>query len=187
MESNTHTCSARRLIALGEIVATHGVKGLLRFRPYGSVDSPLPTGPSLYLAEVPAAGAHPDPATARPLTIADAHRHGNVSLLRVAGIDTIEAATPLVGHVLAIAEDDLPAPDTGEFYVFQLEGLDVVTDQGTRLGTVDGSFATGASEVLVVKDGDREYLIPVIADIVRSIDVAGGRVVIDPIEGLLDT
>lgn len=187
MEPDTHTSSAPRLIALGEIVATHGVKGLLRFRPYGPVGSGLPTGCRLYLTHVPRAGEHLDASMARPIELADAHPHGNVLLLRVRGVDTIETATPLVGRALAIAEGDLPAPDPGEFYVFQLEGLDVVTNAGTRIGRVGGSFTAGASEVLVVRDGDREYLIPVIADVVRAIDVAGGRVVIEPMDGLLDT
>jgi 16S rRNA processing protein RimM len=187
MDPNTHTSSATRLIALGEFVATHGVKGLLRFRPYGPVGSPLPTDRPLYLTPVPRAGEHPDPKSARPLSLSEAHAHGNVLLVRVPGIDSIEAATPLVGQALAIAEEHLPAVAPGEFYVFQLAGLDVVTNQGARIGTIDGSFSTGANEVLVVRDGGREYLIPVIADVVRSIDVPGGRVVIEPMEGLLDT
>ena len=60
MEPNTHTSSAERLIALGEIVATHGVKGLLRFRPYGPVSSPLPTDRPLYLIPIPRTGAPVD-------------------------------------------------------------------------------------------------------------------------------
>jgi 16S rRNA processing protein RimM len=187
MEPHTHTSSAGRLIALGEIVATHGVRGLVRFRPYGSTTSPLPTGRPVYLTAAPRPGEHTEPEEARSIVLTDAHVHGKVLLLRVDGIDTIETAAPLIGHALAIPESDLPAPEPGEFYVFQLEGLDVVTNHGDRVGTIDGSFSTGASEVLVVRDGGREYLIPVIADVVRSIDVPGGRVVIEPIEGLLDS
>ena len=62
-----------------------------------------------------------------------------------------------------------------------------VTNSGERLGTVERSFSTGANEVLVVQDGPREVLIPMIADVVRSIDLAEHRVVIDPIPGLLDS
>ena len=69
------------------------------------------------------------------------------------GVDTIDAATTLVGQVLAVREDELPAPAPGEVYVYQLEGLDVVTNAGERLGTIERSFSTGANEVLVVQDG----------------------------------
>jgi len=107
-------------------------------------------------------------------------------LLRLADVATIEAATPLIGAVLAIAEADLPATGPGEFYAYQLEGFDVVTSGGDRLGTVDHLIPTGSNEVLVVRDGAREHLLPVIADVVREVDLADRKIVIEPIEGLLD-
>jgi 16S rRNA processing protein RimM len=107
-------------------------------------------------------------------------------LLRFEGTVTIEQAAPLVGCVLSIPERDLPATAPGEFYAYQLEGLDVVTSGGVRLGTVDHLIPTGSNEVLVVRDGGREHLIPVIADVVRRIDLEDRRIVIEPIEGLLD-
>jgi 16S rRNA processing protein RimM len=186
MKNDTHTSSPRRLIALGAIVGTHGIRGLLRFHPYCPASNPLPIGQPVYLSARPALGGDIDPSDARPILLEAARPHGNVVLLSVAGIDSIEAATPLVGHALAMPEDDLPTPAPGEFYVYRLAGLDVVTKAGERLGTIDRSFSTGASEVLVVHDGTREYLIPMIADVVQTIDLTGGRVIIDPIPGLLD-
>jgi 16S rRNA processing protein RimM len=186
VEANTYTPSAERLIALGEIAGTHGVRGQLRFRPYSSDASSLPTDRPLYLTAPSSPGEHPDASTARAVHVDAAHPHGKVLLLKIAGIDDLDAARSLVGLALAIPEGELPEPALGEFYVFQLKGLNVVTDRGDRLGTVDGSFSTGANEVLVVRNGSREYLIPVIADVVRAIDVSQGRVVIDPIDGLLD-
>ena len=108
-------------------------------------------------------------------------------LLRIAGVDSIEAAESFIGLTLAVPEHALPAPAPGEVYVYQLEGLDVVTNAGERLGTIERSFSNGANEVLVVQDGSREILIPMIADVVQAIDLAGNRVVIDPIPGLLDS
>jgi len=61
-----------------------------------------------------------------------------------------------------------------------------VTSGGDRLGTVDHLIPTGSNEVLVVRDGAREHLIPVIADVVREVDLADRKIVIEPIEGLLD-
>ena len=188
MKQDTHTSSPPgRLVALGEIVGTHGVRGLLRFHPYGPASNLPPTGRPIYLTARPTPGGDLDPSDARSIVLETARPHGNVVLLGVADVDSIEAATPLVGHALALPEHDLPAPAPGEFYVYQLEGLDVVTRAGERLGTIDRSFSTGASEVLVVQDGTREYLIPMIADVVQTIDVPGGRVIIDAIPGLLDS
>lgn len=188
MKQDTHTSSPGRLVALGEIVGTHGVRGLLRFHPYDSSSDLPPTGQPVYLtAARPAPSDALDSSGFRSVILDTARPHGNVALLSIRGIDSIDAATALVGYALALPEDDLPAPDPGEYYVYQLAGLTVVTDSGEHLGTIERSFSTGASEVLVVQEGSREYLIPMIADVVRTIDLAGGRVVIDPIPGLLDS
>ena len=187
MKQDTHTSSPARLVALGEIVGTHGVRGLLRFRPYDPAASLPPTGRTVYVTARPAADGTVDTSSASTVVLDVARAHGNVVLIGIRETPSIEAAQPFVGRALAVAENDLPAPAPGEFYVYQLEGLDVMTDAGERLGTVERSFSNGANEVLVVQDGAREYLIPMIADVVRTIDVAGKRVVIDPIPGLLDS
>lgn len=188
MKHDIHTSSPGRLIALGEIVGTHGVRGLLRFHPYDPRAEPPPTDLALYVssrAKVDEARG-PDAFPDRTVVLDDARPHGNVVLLRVRGIDTIEAAERLVGSALAIRETDLPDVAPGEVYVYQLTGLDVFTKEGERLGTIDRSFSNGANEVLVVHEGTRELLIPMIADVVQTIDLAGHRIVIDPIPGLLD-
>ncbi len=186
MKHETHTSSPGRLIALGEIVGTHGIRGLLRFHPYDRASDPPPTGEPVYL--IPRTSDDPGSASSDPTAIVldDVRPHGHVALLRVRGISDVDAATALVGKTLAVHEQALPDPAPGEFYVYQLAGLDVVTDAGERVGTVERSFATGANEVLVVQDGTREILIPMIADVIRTIDLPGHRLVIDPIPGLLD-
>ena len=62
----------------------------------------------------------------------------------------------------------------------------MVTTDGRALGTITSTFSTGTNDVWVVQDGDRERLIPIIADVVREIDRPGRRVVIDALPGLLD-
>jgi 16S rRNA processing protein RimM len=188
MKQDTHTSSPGRLVALGEIVGTHGVRGLLRFHPYDRSSDLPPTGRTVYLtATRPAPHGPVDPATSRAIVLDDARPHGSIALLSVRGIDSIEAAEPLVGHALALPEAELPAPDANEYYVYQLEGLAVVTETGEPLGTVERSFSNGANEVLVVQNDGREHLIPLIADVVRTVDLTERRIVIDPIPGLLDS
>lgn len=187
MKQDTHTLPAERLIPLGEIVGTHGVRGLLRFLSYGRAETALPTDRPVYLTARPTPGSQPDPGSARAITVEAVRPHGRVSLLRVTGIDDIDTAAALVGHALALPEHELPDPEPGEYYVYQLAGLDVVTADGQRLGTIDSSFSNGANEVLVVRDDAREYLIPMIADVVRAVDLDTRRVVIQPIAGLLDS
>ena len=185
MKHDLHTSSSGRLIALGEIVGTHGIRGLLRFHPYDPASDPPPTGISLHLTSRSGRDREASGST-RSIVLEDARPHGNVMLLRVRDVDSIETAEPLVGSALAILETDLPAASPGEVYVYQLAGLEVFTNTGERLGTIDRSFSNGANEVLVVQGGTREILIPMIAEVVRTIDLPGQRVVIDPIPGLLE-
>lgn len=174
-----------RHIALGEIVGTHGVKGLLRFHPYSRSSDPLTPPQTVYLTPRKRSGAAgPESCAARVLS--SARPHGRVMLLEFEDVTSIDTAEPLVGTILSVAETELPAPGPGEIYVYRLEGLDVVTVGGDRLGTISSVFPTGSNEVLVVRDGNQEHLIPVIADVIRSIDFEGGRVVIEPIAGLLE-
>jgi 16S rRNA processing protein RimM len=174
--------SPGRLVSLGEIVGTHGVGGLLRFHPYSDAAAALTPPRTVYLQPRPAA----DTAGWEPRRLLAAKPHGKLFLLQFEGLGTIEAASPLIGTVLAVSEHDLPAAAPNEFYAYQLEGLEVVTGQGDRLGVVHHLIPTGSNEVLVVRDGEREHLIPVIADVVRHVDLGARRIVIEPIEGLLD-
>jgi len=187
MKSETDTSPAERLIALGEIVGTHGVRGLVRFQSYGRVAGALPTDRPVYLTARPEPGSHPDGRDAFAVTVEAVRPHGTVNLLRVAGVDDLDAATGLVGRAVALPEHELPEPEPGEYYVYQLAGLDVVTTDGAPIGTVESSFSNGANEVLVVRNADREHLIPLIADVVRAVELDAHRVVIQPIAGLLDS
>jgi len=188
MIEGVDTSPQRRLVALGEIVGTHGVRGLLRLHPANDASAAsavaAATG-TVYLRTRTRAHGAPEP-EAHPVLLASAHPHGRVVLLRFAGVDDIEHAEELIGLEVAIPESDLPAPAPGEYYAYQLEGLEVVTVDGRRLGTVASVFPTGGNDVLVVRDGAREHLIPVIADVVRTIDHAARHITIEPLPGLLD-
>jgi len=174
-----------RYIALGEIVGTHGVKGLLRFHPYSRSSDTLTPHQTVYLT--PRARSEADPSGCRSSRLlSSAQPHGRGMLLKFEDVTSIEAAEQFVGAILSVPEAALPAPGPGEVYVYRLEGLDVVTVDGERLGTIAKVFPTGGNDVLEVRDADREYLIPVIADVIRSIDFDNGRVVIEPIPGLLE-
>ncbi len=192
MNDEAVNASPSRLVKLGEIVGTHGVGGLLRLHPYSDCSAALAAVQHVFLTPkaphgcATGPGNAPDARTARSVRLTSARPHGRVMLLRVAGIDSIEAAAPLLGTILAVDEEDLPPAAPGEIYAYRLSGLEVWTFDGKRLGRVQETFDTGSSEVLVVRDGGNEHLVPVIADVIRSIDVAGGRIVIDPLPGLLD-
>ena len=97
----------------------------------------------------------------------------------VPGIADRDAAQGLVGGEIWVGRSTLPAPNPGEYYWVDLEGLQVATVGGVDLGRVSHLFATGANDVLVVQ-GDRERMIPfVLEQYVMSIDLDAGRMVVD--------
>jgi 16S rRNA processing protein RimM len=112
--------------------------------------------------------------------------HGRGILLTLDGVADRDRAAALTGMRVLVRLPDLPALAENEFYHHELHGFAVVTTDGRPLGTIEETFSTGLNDVWIVRDGAREHLIPIIADVVREIDRAGRRVVIDAIPGLLD-
>jgi len=95
----------------------------------------------------------------------------------------ITAMTPL--NVM-LADDDVPAAKPGEFYYYEAIGCEVFLTDGSRLGAIEEVFSNGAQDIWVVRDGDREVLVPVIEDVVKAMDFAARRVTIEAIPGLID-
>ncbi|MEO6800050.1 MAG: ribosome maturation factor RimM, partial [Rhodanobacter sp.] len=96
------------------------------------------------------------------------------------GVDDREQAAALIGTDIHVDREQLPPPAKDEYYWVDLEGLEVITTEDVHLGRVSHLFATGANDVVVVRDGSRERLIPFIqGSYVRSVDLSAGRMVVD--------
>jgi 16S rRNA processing protein RimM len=94
------------------------------------------------------------------------------------GIETREQALALKGETVSIERAALPEADEGHYYLADLVGLEVVNEQGERLGTVKQWTTNGAQDVMEVA-GERTHLIPWVAAIVKGVDLAARRVVVD--------
>jgi 16S rRNA processing protein RimM len=107
--------------------------------------------------------------------------------LRLEGVASRAAAEALCGRSVLAGASHLRAPGDGEYYGHQLIGCRVEAEGGRELGRVTGIWSTGAPDVLIVTDGQgRERLIPAAAAFLREVDVAGRRITIEAIPGLLD-
>jgi 16S rRNA processing protein RimM len=102
------------------------------------------------------------------------------------GVADVDTAESLKGAVVMLAAEDVPPAKPGEFYYYEAIGCEVFLVDGSRLGMIEEVFSNGAQDILVVRDGEREVLVPVIEDVVKAMDLSGRRVTIDPIPGLLD-
>jgi len=106
--------------------------------------------------------------------------------LKLAGLSTLEEAQTLAGGSILIPEEDrIPLPE-GSYYHFEIEGLDVYLENGTRLGKIESILETGSNDIYVVKEGRKEFLIPALASIVKEINLPQRRMTIRPMQGLLE-
>lgn len=124
--------------------------------------------------------------TAEHRRVEDLRLRGAHVLVKLVGIETRTDAEGVIGMVMSLPEDVLPAPAPGEFYYYEVVGFRVRTTGGTDIGTIRETFFTGSNDVWVIADGEREHLVPVIADVVHTIDRDTRTVTIEPMEGMLD-
>ncbi|HUO82751.1 MAG TPA: ribosome maturation factor RimM [Gammaproteobacteria bacterium] len=159
-----------RRVVLGTIAGVYGVKGWIRVH---SATEPreriLDYGPW----QIGRRGSW------REQALEAGRRHGGGVIAKLAGVDDRDAAAALVGAEIAVPRSRLPAGGADEYYWVDLVGLEVVTAQGVALGHVDRLLATGANDVLVVKNG-RERLIPFLrGSVIRSVDLEAGVIEVD--------
>jgi 16S rRNA processing protein RimM len=166
------------LVELGAIVNLHGIRGELRLLPHNP-DTAL-TGDVRELVLI-----HRD-GTQQPLRLRGARRHKRFVLVTLEGVDDANAAQALIGCRVAVPRTALPPPGPNAVYHADLIGCGVVTTAGTALGRVQEMLVTPSNDICVVRGAGREHLIPLIADVIAEIDVAGRRLVVHPLPGLLD-
>jgi 16S rRNA processing protein RimM len=167
------------LVAIGEIARVHGLRGEVRVTPLTDRPERFERVTECVLWDA----ARNERETRR---ITTARRHGDALLVTFAGCGTPEDAQTLVGRLIALPRGEALPPPEGSFYPWQLEGARVTTEDGRPVGRVTGIEHSGAQDLWVVAGDGREHLIPAVPEIVLDVDVAAGRVVIRPPEGLLD-
>ena len=103
----------------------------------------------------------------------------------LANITTINDAQQIVGCYLAVPENEVPVLGMDTWYYYEIIGIEVFTTDGMCLGKLEDIISTGSNDVYIVRDKDREYLIPAIRDVIKDVDTKGRRMVIALIDGLL--
>lgn len=164
--------AAGRRVLIGRIVGLHGVQGWLKIESWAEPRVRIFDYQPWLIGKAPGMETKVSGATGRP--------QGKGMVAQLPGVDDREQAAALVGNDIYVAREQLPAAAEGEYYWVDLEGLEVVTTEGVALGRVSHLFATGANDVVVVRNGERERLIPFIqGSYVRSVDLSAGRMVVD--------
>jgi 16S rRNA processing protein RimM len=117
--------------------------------------------------------------TPREVRVTSSWPHKGRFVLKIEGVDSIEAAETLRGRELRIGEEELTALPEGSYYHHQIAGLRAEDEQGGALGVVDSVMETGAgAPVLVIRGTDEEILVPFASSFVRAVDLDGSRIVL---------
>jgi 16S rRNA processing protein RimM len=110
--------------------------------------------------------------------------HKRVILLSLEGITDRTAAESLIGSEMWMERSNLPEPEDGSYYWFDIEGLSVFDLGGKNLGKVISIIPTGSNDVYVAQSGEGEILIPAIESVIKKIDLEKGIMAVDLPEGL---
>lgn len=162
------------MVVLGRLTAPYGVKGWLHLHPFGDDPASWKRMPQWWLARDDGPNAQ-----WMPYEVSGLRRHGGGWVVKLNGVDARAGAEALTGWFFGAAKEALPRTDDGEYYWADLIGLRVVNAQGISLGSVEQVIETGANDVLRLLDGEHERLLPFIEQVVKEVDVAGGRMMVD--------
>jgi len=162
-------------IAIGQIVNTHGLKGEVKLYPYTNQKTVL-----MNLSEV----LLYDQKRKRYLLakVKNVRKGPKTYLVKFEGIESIEDAEKLKGYKVYVLLSELPKPEKDEYYFYEVMGCEVVLENGESLGKVTDIIETGANDVLVVKKGKKETLIPMIKRYVVKLDKEERKITVKAME-----
>jgi 16S rRNA processing protein RimM len=161
------------LVVLGKVVRAVGLRGHLGI-----------AGTEGAVARVKRLAFRRQDGAPQDVEVLEARPQGKVWAVRIAGVADRTEAERWVGAEVLADRAELGEAGEDRHYWSDLEGLPVVTVAGEEVGTVTGLYETGGVDVLVVTRDGREKLIPLAPYV--EVDTAGGRIVVDPPDGLLD-
>jgi 16S rRNA processing protein RimM len=156
-------------MVMGRVAGSYGVRGWIKVRPGGGVAPALAAAKVWWIGE-------------RSYQVAEARIHSLTVVAKLGGIETREQALELKGEQVSMARDALPEAGAGHYYLVDLVGLEVLNEQGEHLGTVKQWLTNGAQDVMVLAgpgSNGGERLIPWVSAVVKEVDLAGKRIVVD--------
>ena len=165
------------LLLIGRVIGPHGVRGLLKIDSYARSEDTLLTAGRIYLklrdGEI------------SEYAIVSAVPYKGASLIRLDGLDSRDQVEPYCGAEIFIPKAAVSRGED-EYFWHELIGLRVYLETGRYLGAVEEIVTTAANDIYVVREGKEEFLIPAIHDVVKTIDLENGKMILSEVEGLLD-
>ena len=153
----------------GQIVNTHGIHGEVRIVPWADSPEFLRQFSALYV-------------DGKPLRVTSCRVHKGSVIAKLDGVDTVEAAMVLKGKTVQIRRADAKLPE-GSFFLADIIGLDVIGEDGQKLGTLKEVLSPSIQQIYVVQ-GEREIMIPAVPEFILETNIEGGYIKVRLIEGM---
>lgn len=170
-------------LIVGEIGKPHGIKGELFVMPAtDNVAAVYERGRSFRLGDSDASPMEPEVL----IEVAGVREFKGGLLVRFTGIGDRNAAENIRGRTLLLPRDEVQPLEDEEFFLHDLIDLEVRSLDGAVIGRVREIYTVGSGHLLSVDDGERERMIPFSRQLVREVDLEDGRIVIEPLPGLLE-
>ncbi len=167
-------------IVVGEIRRPHGIRGEVRVEILTDYPEQVDRHEYVYLARPQA------PDDVERYALESVRPHKGVLLIKLEGVEDRDAAEELRGMLVEVPLEDAVPLEEGEYYHFQLIGVDVETETGEWLGRVADVIATGAADVFVVRGPRGEILLPAIEDVILELDTEEREMTVQLLPGLLE-
>ena len=167
----------QKRLEIGQIVNTFGIKGEVKVVPFTDDINRFDDLEKVYVKTKKESKLY---------KVENARYHKNMVLLKFEGINNPEDAELLKNSFLEVDREDAIPLEEGTYFIVDLIGLDVYTDDGKLLGKVEDIYNTGANDIYVVKDElGKQILLPAIDDVLKEIDLENEKIVVHIIPGLL--
>lgn len=166
-----------QLIEIGKIVNTYGIKGFLKIVPYTDDITRFEDLESIYI-EIKG--------SLKTVIIEEVKYNKNIVLLKLKGIDDINTAEIYKNCSIKIDRNDAVKLPENSYFIIDLIGLNVYTDNNEELGSIIDVYPTGANDIYVVKNEiGKQVLLPAISDVIKNVDIENKKMIVHLIDGLI--
>ena len=164
-------------LEIGQIVNTFGIKGMVKVKPFTDDIRRFDELKTVYVEK---------DGKQTEYEVEEVKYHKDMVLIKFKGIDKVEQAEMLRNSYLTVSRDSVEKLEEGRYYIVDLLGLEVYTDEQILLGTLDDIFNTGSNDIYVVKDKQgKQILLPAIQDVIKQIDIENKKIIVHLLPGLI--
>ena len=166
------------LLIIGKVLKPHGIGGKVKVLNYTDSPDIFYEADKLYLKE--------KNGTVTILHINGVSSHKGNVLLGADEIGSVERAEEIRNCYILAEKTSLKKLPDGEYYQYELIGLDVFLVSGENLGKIEEILPTGSNDVLIVRKGPKEHLVPALKDVIKEMDFEKRKMFIEPIDGMIE-